>query len=184
LASSDPRIRDGGRKKAPAALCRKVAIANLTGSQEIEIWGDGEQTRSFCHIDDCVRDLCMLMRSDHHEPINLGQNRIVSINQLADMIMAIAGVRATKKHVQGAQGVRGRNADISRIRSALGRKPQVSLEEGLALTYAWIEQQVRSDPEAAGILRPIGSTALRTRVGRYLVEAAPRDGHDQNGKNP
>jgi len=133
---------EGGREKAPAALCRKVALAKLTGTAEIEIWGDGEQTRSFCYIDDCVTGLWKLMASDYAEPLNLGQDRMVTINQLADMVADIAGVRITKKHISGPQGVRGRNSDNSRLRQVLGWEPMISLEEGLARTYAWIEQQV------------------------------------------
>jgi len=143
---------DGGREKAPAALCRKVAIAKLTGNHEIEIWGDGEQTRSFCYIDDCVRGIYLLMRSDHHEPINLGQDRMVTVNELADIIADVAGIKVTKKHVSGPQGVRGRNADITRIREVLGWEPQISLEEGLARTYKWIEEQVRTKIEIGGTL--------------------------------
>jgi len=134
---------DGGREKAPAALCRKVAIAKLTGQHEIEIWGDGEQTRSFCYIDDCLRGLYMLMHSEHRDPINLGQDRMVTINELADIVMDVAGVRLAKRHVPGPQGVRGRNADITRIKEVLGWEPLVTLEQGLAITYAWIEEQVR-----------------------------------------
>jgi nucleoside-diphosphate-sugar epimerase len=135
----------GGREKAPAAMCRKVAVAKLTGNPEVEIWGDGEQTRSFCYIDDCVTGLIKLMRSGHREPLNLGQDRMVTINQLADLVAAAAGVRIVKKHVPGPQGVRGRNSDNTRLREVLGWEPQISLEEGLARTYAWIEDQVRED---------------------------------------
>jgi nucleoside-diphosphate-sugar epimerase len=134
---------DGGREKAPAALCRKIAMAKLTGSHEVEIWGDGEQTRSFCYVDDCVEGIYRLMRSDYHEPINLGQDRMVTINQLADIIAGIAGIPIHKKHIDGPQGVRGRNSDNSRLRTVLGWEPQVSLEDGLRTTYAWIEEQVR-----------------------------------------
>jgi GDP-D-mannose 3',5'-epimerase len=134
---------DGGREKAPAALCRKIAMAKLTGSHEIEIWGDGEQTRSFCLIDDCVKGIYKLMRSNYAEPLNLGQDRMVSINQLADMIAEIAGISIVKKHVPGPQGVRGRNSDNTRLREVLGWEPEISLEEGLATTYAWIEAQVQ-----------------------------------------
>jgi nucleoside-diphosphate-sugar epimerase len=133
---------DGGREKAPAAMCRKVALAKLSGTREIEIWGDGEQTRSFCYIDDCVKGLLKLMESRHHAPLNLGQDRLVTINQLADMVAEAAGVRIVKKHVAGPQGVRGRNSDNSRLRQVLGWTPEVSLEDGLARTYAWIEDQV------------------------------------------
>jgi GDP-D-mannose 3', 5'-epimerase len=134
---------DGGREKAPAALCRKIATAKLTGKAEIEIWGDGEQTRSFCFIDDCVLGIYKLMSSSFDEPLNLGQNRMLSINQLTDIIAAIAGIRVRKKHVPGPQGVRGRNSDNTLLRQVLGWEPQVSLEEGLAKTYAWIERQVQ-----------------------------------------
>jgi nucleoside-diphosphate-sugar epimerase len=134
---------EGGREKAPAALCRKVAMAKLRGDSEVEIWGDGEQTRSFCYIDDCVTGLYKIMQSDYPEPLNLGQDRLVTINQLADMIVEIAGMRIVKKHVPGPQGVRGRNSDNTRLRQVLGWEPEISLEEGLSRTYGWIEEQVR-----------------------------------------
>ncbi len=135
---------DGGREKAPAAMCRKIATAKLTGNPEIEIWGDGEQTRSFCYIDDCLEGIYRLMRSDHHEPINLGQDRMVTINELADMVANIAGYDIRKKHVDGPMGVRGRNSDNSKLREVLGWEPAISLEDGLRTTYDWIEQQVRA----------------------------------------
>ncbi|HJX93037.1 MAG TPA: NAD-dependent epimerase/dehydratase family protein [Pyrinomonadaceae bacterium] len=135
----------GGREKAPAALCRKIAEAKLTGNHEIEIWGDGEQTRSFCHIDDCVKGIFKLMQSDYHDPLNLGQDRMVTINELADIIAKISGVNISKKHVPGPQGVRGRNSDNTRLRDTLGWDPEITLEEGLAGTYEWIEQQVHTN---------------------------------------
>jgi len=135
---------EGGREKAPAALCRKIAAAKLSGSHEVEIWGDGEQTRSFCYIDDCVLGIYKLMHSCFSEPLNLGQDRMVSINQLADMIADIAGVDVHKRHVPGPQGVRGRNSDNTQLSRVLGWTPQISLEEGLAKTYRWIESQVRA----------------------------------------
>ena len=138
---------DGGREKVPAALCRKVALAKLTGNPEIEIWGDGEQTRSFCYIDDCVRGIYALMRSDYSEPLNLGQDRLVSINELADMVADLAGVTIRKKHVPGPQGVRGRNSDNTRLREVLGWEAEISLENGLRRTYLWIESQLRKNPE-------------------------------------
>ena len=134
---------DGGREKAPAAICRKMAVAALTGNTEIEIWGDGEQTRSFCYIDDCVKGIFKLMQSDYIEPLNLGQDRLVSINQLADMIADIAGIKIIKKHVAGPQGVRGRNSDNTRLREILGWEPEISLEIGLARTYSWILSQLQ-----------------------------------------
>ncbi|MBI3942051.1 MAG: NAD-dependent epimerase/dehydratase family protein [Chloroflexi bacterium] len=135
---------DGGREKAPAALCRKIAVARLTGHREIEIWGDGEQTRSFCYIDDCVIGVDKLMRSAYAQPLNLGSDRLVTINQLVDIISRIADIRIIKKHIPGPQGVRGRNSDNTRLRRVLGWEPQISLEEGLRRTYRWIEDQVRA----------------------------------------
>ncbi len=149
---------DGGREKAPAALCRKIAVAKLTGNPEIEIWGDGEQTRSFCYIDDCVLGIHKLMQSSFEEPLNLGQDRMVSINELAYMIAAIANLEVRLKHVPGPQGVRGRNSDNSLLRETLKWEPQISLEEGLARTYSWIENQV--------------SAQLGTMSGRSVVEVA------------
>jgi len=139
----------GGREKAPAAMCRKVAVAKLSGNHEIEIWGDGEQTRSFCYIDDCVAGMLKLMRSDYREPLNLGQDRLVTINQLADIVAAIAGIGVTRRHVSGPQGVRGRNSDNTRLREALGWEPKITLEKGLSQTYQWIEEQVRETSKAA-----------------------------------
>jgi len=147
---------DGGREKAPAAICRKVAQAKLSGKHEVEIWGDGEQTRSFCYIDDCVEGILKLMRSDHSEPLNLGQDRLISINGLVDVVSEIAGVSVKRTHVDGPQGVRGRNSDNTRLREILGWEPSVSLEDGLARTYAWIEDQLRSQA-GTGELRAAAS---------------------------
>jgi len=133
---------NGGREKAPAAVCRKVATAKLTGEREIEIWGDGEQTRSFCYINDCVEGIYRIMRSDYREPLNLGQDRMISINELAEMVATIAGIQISKKHIDGPQGVRGRNSDNTLLREVLGWEPQISLEDGLQRTYEWIEANV------------------------------------------
>jgi nucleoside-diphosphate-sugar epimerase len=131
----------GGREKAPAALCRKVAEASNPG--EITIWGDGKQTRSFCYINDAVRGTVMLMESDYDKPINIGSDKLVTIDELADIIIRISGKKITKKYdLSAPQGVRGRNADITLARKVLGWEPQVSLEDGLARTYKWIEQQI------------------------------------------
>ena len=138
---------EGGREKAPAALSRKIAAAKLTGNPEIEIWGDGEQTRSFCYIDDCIQGLYRLMQSDFRQPLNLGQDQMVTINQLADIIAGIAGVSIRKKHIAGPMGVRGRNSDNTLLRKVLGWAPEISLEEGLARTYPWIESQVKAKLE-------------------------------------
>lgn len=145
----------GGREKAPAALCRKIAFAKLTGDLEIEIWGDGEQTRSFCYVDDCVEGIHRLTHSEHHEPLNLGSDRMVTINELADIIAGAAGVEVKRRHVPGPMGVRGRNSDNGRLRDVLGWEPSITLEEGLARTYAWIEGEVAArlaaDSEDAGL---------------------------------
>ncbi len=133
----------GGREKAPAAMCRKVATAKLTGNPTVEIWGDGEQTRSFCYIDDCLDGIQRLMRSEYCHPLNIGQDRLVSINQLADIVATVAGIAITKQHVPGPQGVRGRNCDTTRLRTELGWTPHVTLEAGFAKTYAWIESELR-----------------------------------------
>jgi nucleoside-diphosphate-sugar epimerase len=143
---------EGGREKAPAALCRKVAMAELSSIPEIEIWGDGEQTRSFCYIDDCVQGLFKLMQSDYREPLNLGQDRMVTINQLADIIANAAGITIEKKHIDGPQGVRGRNSDNTRLREVLGWEPQISLEEGLSITYQWIKEQIVQKEAASPVL--------------------------------
>ncbi len=140
---------EGGREKAPAAMCRKVAVAKLSGNPTIDIWGDGEQTRSFCYIDDCVEGIYRLMHSNYAEPLNLGQDRLISINELADLVAAAAGVEIVKQHVAGPQGVRGRNSDNTRLRATLGWEPQISLEEGIARTYEWIEARVREQAVTA-----------------------------------
>ena len=134
---------DGGREKAPAAMCRKAATAKLTGNHEIEIWGDGEQTRSFCYIDDCVTGIYKLMQSGYTKPINLGQDRLININDLADMAAKCARIKVVKKHVNGPQGVRGRNSDNNRLREVLHWEPEISLEDGMARTYSWIEHQIK-----------------------------------------
>lgn len=132
---------EGGKEKATAALCRKIALAE--DGDEIEIWGDGEQTRSFMYVDDCVEGIYRLMRSNYRHPLNLGTDRLVTINELVDIIADIAGKRIVKRHeLTKPQGVRGRNSDNTRLRQVLGWEPQISLEEGLAVTYQWIARQV------------------------------------------
>jgi len=131
---------DGGREKSPAALCRKVALAD--DGTSIEMWGDGEQTRSFCHIDDCVEGIYRLMHSDYDQPLNLGTERMVSINELASIIMQIAEKSLSVEHIDGPEGVRGRNSDNTKLRDVLGWEPTIDLEEGLAETYRWIEKQL------------------------------------------
>jgi GDP-D-mannose 3', 5'-epimerase len=154
---------NGGREKAPAAICRKVAIAKLTGNPVVEIWGDGEQTRSFCYIDDCVKGIHRLMRSDYHQPINLGQERLVTINQLAEIVAVIAGVAIEKRHASGPIGVRGRNSDNTLLRKVVGWEPEISLEEGLARTYRWVEEQVRKSlSESSRVVLPARQQLIAT----------------------
>jgi nucleoside-diphosphate-sugar epimerase len=132
----------GGREKAPAAICRKVAEAKLAGSNQIEIWGDGEQTRSFMYIDDCVYGSKAIFDSDILEPINLGSNEMVTINQLVDIVEDIAGVSLERRYdLSAPKGVRGRNSDNTLIEERLGWEPSISLREGLEKTYAWIFDQ-------------------------------------------
>jgi GDP-D-mannose 3', 5'-epimerase len=135
---------EGGREKAPAAICRKVAVAKLTGDPTIEVWGDGRQARSFCYIDDCVAGLVMVMGSDCRLPLNLGQDRQVTIRELVEMVADIACVDVEIRYVEGPQGVRSRNSDNALVQRLLGWTPRVSLETGLARTYAWICEQVRA----------------------------------------
>jgi len=132
---------DGGREKSPAAICRKIALA--AQDDIIDVWGDGNQTRSYCYIDDCVEGIYRLMQSDHHDPINLGQDRMISINQLVDMVARIASKNIGRRHdLTKPQGVRGRNSDNTRLREVLQWEPRISLEEGLERTYRWIYDQL------------------------------------------
>ena len=134
---------EGGKEKAPAAICRKVALA--ADGEEIEVWGDGKQTRSFMHVGDCVEGIYRIMRSDYPRPLNLGTDELVSVNQLVDMVAEIAGKRIVKRYdLSKPQGVRGRNSDNSRLRQVLGWEPQIMLREGLVPTYQWIESELRT----------------------------------------
>jgi GDP-D-mannose 3',5'-epimerase len=133
----------GGREKAPAAICRKVALAKLQDTNSIEIWGDGEQTRSFTYIDDCVEGTLRLTASEVREPLNIGSEQLVTINQLVDIVEEIAGTHVTRHYVLDApQGVRGRNSDNTRIGDRLGWAPSISLQSGLEQTYEWIFNEV------------------------------------------
>ena len=132
---------EGGREKAPAALCRKIALVEDGG--EIEVWGDGNQTRSFCYVDDCVEGIMRAMRSSCRDPLNMGTDHLVSIDELAHIIVELSGKRGVRiRHVPGPQGVRGRNSDNSRLVATLGWQPQTTLQEGLAITYGWIREKV------------------------------------------
>jgi nucleoside-diphosphate-sugar epimerase len=134
---------DGGREKSPSAICRKVALAREGG--EVEVWGDGRQTRSYCYVDDCVEGTHRIMRCDHPGPVNLGTTRLVTIDEMVDIVAAIAGKRIRKCHdTSQVQGVRGRNSDNTLLRSVLGWEPSITLEDGLARTYAWISDQLEA----------------------------------------
>ena len=143
---------DGGREKAPAAICRKVALAKA--GEEIEVWGDGLQTRSFMHIDDCTEGVYRLLHSEYRQPLNLGTDRLVTIDGLVDIVCKIADKTLTKRHnLNGAQGVRGRNSDNTRVRQVLDWEPLISLEDGLAVTYRWIEAELSSNRSSSCINR-------------------------------
>ena len=133
----------GGREKAPAAVCRKVLEAKHSGKHEIEIWGDGHQTRSFMYIDDCVKGVRMIFESDIHEPLNLGSSELVSINQLVDIVEDIAGIKLKRNYnLTAPKGVNGRNSDNTLILKKLGWEPSIKLHDGMAKTYAWIESEM------------------------------------------
>jgi nucleoside-diphosphate-sugar epimerase len=137
---------DGGREKAPAAICRKVIEAQLSGSDKIEIWGDGEQTRSFIYIDDCVEGTLRLMNSAVDQPLNIGSDRLVTINQLADIVGRIAGVHLARRYKRDAPtGVRGRNSDNTLVRRLLQWEPSIQLEDGMRRTYEWIREKMTGD---------------------------------------
>jgi GDP-D-mannose 3',5'-epimerase len=136
----------GGREKAPAAICRKVAQAKLAGEESIPIWGDGEQTRSFMYVDDCVKGTQMVAQGESEAPVNVGSAELVSINQLVSMVEEIAGIQLKKDYdLSAPQGVRGRNSDNTLIRELYGWEPSISLREGLEKTYAWVYDNVRAD---------------------------------------
>lgn len=135
-------VWDSGKEKAPAAMCRKVAMADAGSS--LEIWGDGNQTRSFLYIDDCLDGILKLMASNCHEPLNIGSEEMVSINELCDVVMDHAKKPLTKEHIDGPIGVMGRNSDNRLVTNSIGWSPKVSLAEGIAKTYDWIEEQVKN----------------------------------------
>jgi len=136
----------GGKEKAPAALCRKVAEASNPGV--ITIWGDGTATRSFCYIDDCIKGTVMLMESDYDKPLNIGSDRLVSVDELTDIIIKISGKKMTRTYdLSEPEGVKGRNADLTLVKKVLGWEPQVSLEEGLEKTFQWVNTMVKKDKE-------------------------------------
>lgn len=134
---------EGGREKAPAAICRKVIESQMSGKHEIEIWGDGNQTRSFMYIDDCVSGTKRIMESDIREPINLGSNELVSINQLVDIVEDIAGIKLTRRYqLDAPKGVNGRNSDNTKILQKMGWEPSIQLRDGMRKTFEWIASQI------------------------------------------
>jgi len=134
---------EGGREKAPAAICRKVLQAKASGKKEIEIWGDGNQTRSFMYIDDCTKGILSIIESEIHEPLNLGSSELVTINQLVDIVEEIAGTKLNRKYnLSAPKGVNGRNSDNTKINKYLGWEPSIPLKKGMANTYQWIENEV------------------------------------------
>lgn len=133
----------GGREKAPAAFCRKAAAA--TNGDTVEMWGDGEQTRSFCYIDDCVEGVLRLMRSDYEEPLNIGSDEMVSMNQMQKMATDFDGKDINIKHIPGPEGVRGRNSNNDLIKKILGWAPSIKLADGLKLTYEWIKAEIEKE---------------------------------------
>ena len=134
---------DGGREKAPAAICRKVISAKLSGKHEIEIWGDGHQTRSFMYVDDCIKGTHLMVDRDIPGPLNIGSNELVSINQLVDVVEEIGGVRLKRTYnLRAPKGVKGRNSDNTRIQKILGWQPSISLREGMEKTYRWIYDEM------------------------------------------
>jgi nucleoside-diphosphate-sugar epimerase len=149
---------DGGREKAPAAICRKVATAKLSGIHEIEVWGDGEQTRSFTFIDDCIHGTLAIMNSDVAEPINLGSSELVTINQLVDIVEEIANVRLRRRYdLSAPKGVRGRNSDNTLIRERLGWEPATPLRVGMEKTYRWIYNELSAGRGRTRRLPPVAA---------------------------
>jgi nucleoside-diphosphate-sugar epimerase len=141
---------DGGREKAPAAICRKIIEAKMSGKHEIEVWGDGTRTRSFMYIDDCLKGIQMIMRSDVVEPINLGSSELVNINQLVDIVEDIAAIKVQRNHnLSAPQGVNGRNSDNTMIQAAFGWEPNIPLRVGLQQTYDWIQNEMTKTLQVA-----------------------------------
>jgi GDP-D-mannose 3',5'-epimerase len=146
----------GGREKAPAAFCRKA----IASDKEFEMWGDGQQTRSFCYIDDCVEGILRIMRSDYKQPLNLGSEELVSMNDMAKLVMEIGGKQLALKHIPGPEGVRGRNSDNTLIRQVLGWAPSISLRDGLSKVYPWIKKQIEEEQKKGVDIAQYGSSKV------------------------
>lgn len=145
----------GGREKAPAAFSRKAIVA----TNEFEMWGDGKQTRSFCYVDDCVEGILRLMRSDYNKPLNIGSDEMVSMNQMADIVLGFEDKKVPIRHIPGPEGVRGRNSDNTLIREVLGWAPSTSLADGLKRVYFWIKTQIEEERKA-GVQEQYGSSIV------------------------
>lgn len=162
LLSSGPQgTWYGGREKAPAAFCRKVAIQTQVGG-EIEMWGNGKQTRSFCFVDDCVEGILRLTLSDYAQPLNIGSDEMVSMNQLVEITSGVAGLPAvpTINHIPGPEGVRGRNSDNTLIKQVLGWAPSITLKEGISRTYAWITKELEKEKTKGTDLKALGKSKV------------------------
>ena len=149
----------GGREKAPAAFCRKAAAC--TDKDELDIWGDGLQTRSFCYIDDCVEGIIRIMHSDYDKPINLGSDEMIDMNGLLNLALSFEGKKNKIKHIPGPEGVRGRNSDNTLIKQVLGWAPSIALKDGLKRTYDWIKAQIERERAAGSTLDYIKSTIVK-----------------------
>ena len=151
----------GGREKAPAAFCRKVLVAHEGNNNgEVQIWGDGKQTRSFCYIDDCIEGVLRIMMSDYNQPLNLGSDEMLSINEICDIVAEVGGVSIHKKYISGPEGVRGRNSDNTRIQSILSWAPHITLKEGIRKTYAWIQGELEKERTSVNIAKYANSIII------------------------
>jgi GDP-D-mannose 3',5'-epimerase len=166
----------GGREKAPAAFCRKV----LTSATEIEMWGDGKQTRSFTFIDDCVEGILRITKSDYREPLNLGTTAMVSMNEMMQTVMDVGGKHLPIKHIPGPEGVRGRNSENTIILEKLGWEPTISLKDGLKITYSWIQSQIEKEAASGGadVSKYSSSTIVSTSAPTDLGNLRAKDGEE------
>lgn len=166
----------GGREKAPAAFCRKAGAA--AEGDTIEMWGDGEQTRSFCYIDDCVEGVLRLMRSDYEEPLNIGSDEMVSMNEMQAVAIGFAGIKIDVKHIPGPEGVRGRNSNNDLIKKVLGWAPSMKLADGLKLTYDWIKKEIETE-RATGKVTDYSTSKIVTQTADAMgnIGVVPTDGY-------
>ncbi|CAF1516946.1 unnamed protein product [Adineta ricciae] len=155
----------GGREKAPAAFCRKVLVAyEGNNNGVVQIWGDGKQTRSFCYIDDCIEGVLRIMMSDYNKPLNLGSDKMFSVNEICDIVAEVGGVSIHKKYISGPEGVRGRNSDNTRIQSILNWAPHITLKEGIRKTYAWIQGEIEKERSSINIAQYADSIIIKEAI--------------------